>query len=155
MVGAGPHSEPPPGPATEVLPRTDATANAAGAAGPAAGLAPGLAPTRALTLPHVARPRVAGVLVVVEGEFEGRAFPLFEGTNRIGREHICEICLPSERLAPLHVCIECRAGSFRIERIAEPELRVNLEPVARSLLRDGDAIQIGMTTFRFRSIVGA
>jgi pSer/pThr/pTyr-binding forkhead associated (FHA) protein len=101
------------------------------------------------------RPRVVGVVVAVEGEFEGRAFPLFEGVNRIGREHTCEICLPSERVAPQHVCIEYRAGFFRLERIAEPEVRVNFEPVAGSLLRDGDAIQLGMTTFRFRSIVGA
>ena len=70
-------------------------------------------------------------------------------------EHVCEICLPSERVAPQHVCIEYRSGFFRLERIAEPEVRVNFEPVSGTLLRDGDAIQLGMTTFRFRSIVGA
>jgi pSer/pThr/pTyr-binding forkhead associated (FHA) protein len=100
------------------------------------------------------RARVVGVVVAVEGEFEGRAFPLFEGSNRLGREHVCEICLPSERVAPQHACIEYRSGFFRLERIAEHELKVNFEPASGTLLRDGDYLQLGMTTFRFRSIVG-
>ena len=135
---------------------TEAVPGLAGAArGQAAPSSPGLAPTRVEGAIRAGRPCVVGVVVAVEGEFEGRAFPLFEGVNRIGREHTCEICLPSERVAPQHVCIEYRAGFFRLERIAEAEVRVNFEPVAGSLLRDGDAIQLGMTTFRFRSIVGA
>jgi hypothetical protein len=101
------------------------------------------------------RSRVVGVLVAVEGEFEGRAFPLFEGTNRLGREHVCEICLPSERVAPQHACIEYRSGFFRLEPLGEPELRLNFEATAGALLRDGDYLQLGMTTLRFRSIVGA
>jgi len=143
----GSSEAPAPGSLTEAVPGL-----ADAARGP---LAPGLAPTRVEGAVRAGRPRVVGVVVAVEGEFEGRAFPLFEGVNRIGREHTCEICLPSERVAPQHVCIEYRSGFFRLERIAEPEVRVNFEPVAGSLLRDGDAIQLGMTTFRFRSIVGA
>jgi len=150
MVDPDAYGEPTPGSVTEAVP------GLAGAArGREADLAPGLAPTRVEAAPRAGRARVVGVVVAVEGEFEGRAFPLFEGVNRIGREHVCEICLPSERVAPQHVCIEYRAGFFRLERIAEPEVRVNFEAVDGTLLRDGDAIQLGMTTFRFRSIVGA
>ncbi len=101
------------------------------------------------------RTRPVGVLVAVEGEFEGRSFTLYEGTNRLGREHVCEICLPSERVAPQHACIEYRSGFFRLERLADPDLRLNFEPTSGALLRDGDYLQLGMTTLRFRSIVGA
>lgn len=150
MVDPDSYGAPDSGALTEAVPGL-----AVAARGQAAPSSPGLAPTRVEGAVRAGRPRVVGVVVAVEGEFEGRAFPLFEGVNRIGREHTCEICLPSERVAPQHVCIEYRAGFFRLERIAEPEVRVNFEPVAGSLLRDGDAIQLGMTTFRFRSIVGA
>jgi hypothetical protein len=149
LVDPESYGEAAPGLVTEAIPQLGA------GRGRAAPADPGLAPTRVEGAVRAGRPRVVGVVVAVEGEFEGRAFPLFEGTNRLGREHVCEICLPSERVAPQHVCIEYRSGFFRLERIAEPEVRVNFEPVAGSLLRDGDAIQLGMTTFRFRSIVGA
>jgi hypothetical protein len=129
---------------TEAVPRL-------GGAAPASPLAP----TRVEGALPRSRARVVGVLVAVEGEFEGRSFSLFEGTNRLGREHVCEICLPSERVAPQHACIEYRSGFFRLEQLADPELRLNFEPTSGALLRDGDYLQLGMTTLRFRSIVGA
>jgi Inner membrane component of T3SS, cytoplasmic domain len=121
------------------------------------GAAPGSphAPTRVEGAVPRARNRVVGVLVAVEGEFEGQSFSLFEGTNRLGREHVCEICLPSERVAPQHACIEYRSGFFRLEQLADPDLRLNFEPTSGALLRDGDYLQLGMTTLRFRSIVGS
>ena len=150
MVDAAAFDDGAPGSVTEAIPHLGGAPR-----GRAAPVSPGLAPTRVEGAVPSLRARVVGVVVAVEGEFEGRAFPLFEGTNRMGREHVCEICLPSERVAPQHLYIEYRSGFFRLERIAEPEVRVNFEPVAGTLLRDGDTIQIGMTTFRFRSIVGA
>lgn len=121
---------------------------------PAPAAAGGLAPTRVESALPAPRPCVVGVVVAVEGEFEGRAFPLFEGSNRLGREEACEICLPSEQVAPQHACIEYRSGFFRLEHIGEVEVRVNFEPSTGALLRDGDILQLGMTTLRFRSIVG-
>jgi hypothetical protein len=133
--------------AGDVLPpgATEATR----AAGPAH-----LQPTRVeAALPGTGAKRVVGVLVAVEGEFEGGAWALREGTNRVGREHTCEVCLPSEQLAPRHANIESREGGFQLQQLGEAELLVNDRPSGGGPLRDGDYVRIGMTTLRFRSIV--
>ena len=88
-----------------------------------------------------------------EGEFEGGAWALREGTNRLGREHTCEVCLPSEQLEPRHASIECRDDRFQLQPLGDAEVRVNDRPSAGEALRDGDYVRIGMTTLRFRSIV--
>ena len=110
------------------------------------------APTR-VERPAAAPPRIVGVLVAVGGEFRGSAWTLVEGANRLGREYSCEICLPTERLAPQHASIEHRAGSFHLEILADEDALLNDEPTRGALLRDGDALHLGMTSFRFRSIV--
>lgn len=113
-----------------------------------------LQPTRIESaLPGTRPARVVGVLVAAEGEFEGGAWSLREGTNRLGREHTCEVCLPSEQLEPRHANIECRDDRFQLQPLGDAEVRVNDRPSAGEALRDGDYLRIGMTTLRFRSIV--
>jgi hypothetical protein len=113
-----------------------------------------LQPTRVETaLPGSGPARVVGVLVAAEGEFEGGAWTLREGNNRLGREHTCEVCLPSEQLEPRHASIEFCEGRFQIQPLGEAEVRINDRPTAGETLRDGDYLRIGMTTLRFRSIV--
>ena len=113
-----------------------------------------LQPTRIeAALPGTRPARVVGVLVAAEGEFEGGAWALREGTNRLGREHTCEVCLPSEQLEPRHASIECRDDRFQLQPLGDAEVRVNDRPSAGEALRDGDYVRIGMTTLRFRSIV--
>lgn len=113
-----------------------------------------LQPTRVeAALPGTGPSRVVGVLVAAEGEFEGGAWSLREGTNRLGREHTCEVCLPSERLEPRHANIECRDGRFQLQPLSDAEVHVNDHPSTGEALRDGDYLRVGMTTLRFRSIV--
>jgi hypothetical protein len=100
------------------------------------------------------RSGVVGVVVAVEGELAGTAIALYEGSNRIGRDAVCEVCLASESVSSLHACIDYRVGIFRIEPLGDASVRVNFEPCAGAVLRDGDVLQIGRTTLRFRSIVG-
>jgi hypothetical protein len=95
------------------------------------------------------------VLVAVEGELEGAAFPLREGTSRLGSSPACEVPLASERIAPEHACIDYRAGFFRVDPVGDAELGVNFERTGGTLLRDGDYLQLGATTLRFRTVVGA
>lgn len=97
--------------------------------------------------------RVVGVLVAVEGEFRGSAWALLEGPNRLGRQYSCEICLPTERVAPKHLSIEYRGGRFHVESLAEEAMELAGQPARSGTLRDGDSLRVGMTTFRFRSIV--
>ena len=103
---------------------------------------------------RASRAGVVGVVVAVEGELAGTAVALYEGSNRIGRDAVCEVCLASESVSPLHACIDYRVGIFRIEPLGDSPLRVNFDPCAGAVLRDGDVLQIGRTTLRFRSIVG-
>lgn len=97
---------------------------------------------------------VVGVVVAVDGELAGTAVALYEGSNRIGRDAVCEVCLASKSVSSLHACIDYRVGIFRIEPLGDAPVRVNFEPCAGAVLRDGDVLQIGRTTLRFRSIVG-
>jgi hypothetical protein len=103
---------------------------------------------------RASRSGVVGVVVAVEGELAGTAVALYEGSNRIGRDAVCEVCLASESVASLHACIDYRVGIFRIEPLGDAALRVNFDPCTGAVLRDGDVLQIGRTTLRFRSIVG-
>ena len=113
-----------------------------------------LQPTRVeAAAPGAGTQRVAGVLVAVEGEFEGGAWALRVGANRIGREHTCEVCLPSEQLEPRHANLEFREGRFQLQPLGEAAVHVNDQPSEGGALADGDYIRVGMTTLRFRSIV--
>jgi hypothetical protein len=103
---------------------------------------------------RASRPGVVGVVVAVEGELAGTAIAIYEGSNRIGRDAVCEVCLASESVSPLHACIDYRVGIFRVEPLGDAQVRVNFDPCPGAVLRDGDVLQIGRTTLRFRSIVG-
>jgi hypothetical protein len=142
------------GPGTVVIPEL-ADEEPAAVAQAESGEAPRAEPARrAPPRSAPSRAGVVGVVVAVEGEFAGIAVALYEGSNRIGRDAVCEVCLASESVSSLHACIDYRVGIFRIEPLGEAPVRVNFEPCAGAVLRDGDVLQIGRTTLRFRSIVG-
>ena len=116
-------------------------------------LPPSARPAKAAR-PPASRLGVVGVIVAVEGELEGMAVALREGSNRIGRDAVCEVCLASESVAPRHASIDYRSGIFRVQPLGDAPIRQNFEPCTGAVLRDGDVLQIGRTTLRFRSIVG-
>jgi hypothetical protein len=144
----------PTGPGTVVIPELADEEPATVHAGNGEPAPPEPARRSPLRAARPSRSGVVGVVVAVEGELAGTAVALYEGSNRIGRDAVCEVCLASESVSSLHACIDYRVGIFRIEPLGEAPVRVNFEPCAGAVLRDGDVLQIGRTTLRFRSIVG-
>lgn len=98
--------------------------------------------------------KVVGVLVGVEGEFEGQVYKLQDGENRIGRRPGCDVELASKKISREHAKIIHQGGVFAIAPLSEknPTL-VNDEPTDGGELCDGDFVKIGRSVLRFRSIV--
>jgi pSer/pThr/pTyr-binding forkhead associated (FHA) protein len=97
---------------------------------------------------------VVGVLVVVEGEFEGEIFRLRDGENKIGRTDDCDVQLPSQRISRPHAILIHKDGMFAIKPLKpENPVYVNderIEEVAQ--LRDRDSLKLGRTTLRLLSV---
>lgn len=101
-------------------------------------------------------PKVAGVLVGVEGELEGQLFRILDGESKIGRSSHCEIELPSKRISREHAKVIHRDGAFAIKPLSDQNPTfVNDEtlPSEGAELKDGDYVRLGRTTLRFRSVV--
>ena len=98
---------------------------------------------------------VAAVLVAVEGELTGAIFAICPGRNELGRAETSDVVLPSIKISRSHAVVICEDGVFAIApRSDRNPTRVNGEPTEGTELNDGDLIQLGHTTFRFRTIQG-
>ncbi|MEZ4217985.1 MAG: FHA domain-containing protein [Myxococcota bacterium] len=101
---------------------------------------------------------VCGVLVGIEGEEEGELYALRDGRNKLGRGEQCDVVFRSQSLkfSREHAEIVHDHGLFVIASLAEQNPTfVNGEPVDGSELKDGDAVRLGRSTFRFRTIEGS
>ena len=109
--------------------------------------------TRYHEVPAISRGKVAGVIIAVEGELEGEVFRILDGENRLGRSSSCEVTLPSEWISREHAKVVHNNGEFVIGPMTEknPTI-VNGEATDGTGLNDGDVLQLGRTTFRFRSV---
>jgi hypothetical protein len=110
--------------------------------------------TRYVSVPTIARGRVAGVLVAVEGELEGQIFAIRDGENRLGRAAGCEVRLDSEWISREHALLMHTGGVFAIKPLTPKNPTfLNDEQTEGAEVKDGDLIRLGRTSFRFRSVV--
>jgi hypothetical protein len=106
----------------------------------------------------VNRPRtgkIVGVLVGVDGPFEGRLFGIFDGENTVGRGEKCRVSLSGDdrRISREHAKVIHRDGIFVVQPLKEKAVtRVNDEPTTGSELTHGDSLTLGDSTFRFVSV---
>ncbi len=95
-----------------------------------------------------------GWLVVVEGRSIGEWFVLERGVTRVGSSEGDTIRLKSDTgnvvpIRPVSVAFDEESHIFVLESPTESGARVNGEKAsAHSVLRDGDVITIGETSFR-------
>ena len=98
---------------------------------------------------------LVAVLVGIDGPLKGEIFKVQDGESKLGREG-CEILLPSRRISRYHERVHHMEGAFVIE--ANPEVMsnnptlLNDEEIDAEALSDGDTLQLGDCTFRFRTI---
>jgi len=101
-------------------------------------------------------PHPVGVLVVVEGEPEGAAYPIYAGATAIGREADNDVRLTPVQVSRHHAALHHEDGVFWLDALAtDNETAINGEVVdeAREIV-DGDLIQVVRTKLRFRTISG-
>jgi Inner membrane component of T3SS, cytoplasmic domain len=101
--------------------------------------------------------QIVGVLAAVDGPLAGKVFPVGAGETLLGRGGRCRIVLDNEFISREHAKIICQAGQFVIgphndEVAAKNPTLLNGSPTAGDALKDGDTIQLGQTTFRFRTL---
>jgi predicted component of type VI protein secretion system len=98
---------------------------------------------------------LVGVLAAIAGPLKGQVFTVSDGETRLGREG-CEVTLRSQRISRYHAKIVHVDGAFVIEANPEVAARnptvVNEQTVDAEALCDGDVIQLGDCTFKFRTI---
>jgi len=101
--------------------------------------------------------QIVGVLAAIDGPLAGQLFPVGAGTTSIGRDRGCRIVVNNEYISRNHAKIICDAGQFVIgpeseEVAAKNPTILNGSPTSGDALKDGDTIQLGRTTFRFRTL---
>lgn len=87
------------------------------------------------------------MLIVYEGELEGRRWILDRDSTIIGRGTDCEIVLPERQVSRQHARIERDGGSYWLHDLeSKNRTHVNGQEMADKpyLLKDGDEIQIAL-----------
>lgn len=109
-----------------------------------------LEPTRRLV---EERPAMAW-MVVRSGARAGKQFGLGTGRNTIGRDGtVCDIILDDEAVSAQHAQVNFENGQFVIYDLASTNgTFVNKRRVQRTLLMDGDLIQVGNTILVFKKV---
>jgi hypothetical protein len=97
---------------------------------------------------------VLGVLVAIDGDFEGEVYKVREGENKIGRGDDCQIQIPGASVSRSHALLTYTKGMFAIQPVAEGSPTfVNDDRITGALqLSDGATIKIGQTTLKFRTV---
>lgn len=97
---------------------------------------------------------VVGVLVAIEGEFEGEVYKVRNGENKIGRSEDCQIQIPGESISRTHAMLIHKDGLFAIQTLSNNNpTYVNGAQISETAeLSDGASVKVGPTLLRFRSI---
>lgn len=98
-----------------------------------------------------------GVLVGLDGDEEGEVYTVGDGRTRLGRSETCDVVFRSGslRFSREHAEIVHDGGLFVVASLADQNpIFVNGKAVDGAELKDGDALRLGRTTFRFRTIEG-
>ena len=79
-------------------------------------------------------------------------WPLSEGANVVGRDRDCAVRIDSVTISRRHAQIVVTAGEATVEDLGSKNgTRVNGQPVVEAIaLRDGDEIEVGSVTIRYR-----
>ncbi|HSG98809.1 MAG TPA: FHA domain-containing protein [candidate division Zixibacteria bacterium] len=95
--------------------------------------------------------RRAGVSVLVgESNSEFKEFPIEREVTTIGKAKFTHVKARGFMISGIQAKIVKEGAVYSVVNIgAKGKTKVNGEPVASSLLRNGDLIQVGKTTFRF------
>src|SRR5580765_4915002 len=100
---------------------------------------------------HQAQP----ALELVSGTGKGRVYELAEAKLSIGRADDNNIVIQSEAVSRYHAFIEHTADGFAIfDNKSKNGVLVNGIKVDSCPLQEGDVIQVGNFTFRFRASAG-
>ncbi len=94
-----------------------------------------------------------GWLVIVEGPDQWKEFhlPMDMGQLIIGKGDAADIRLNDETLARIHVSIRKRDDDFYLTDLdTDTGTRLNGQAIERAELNDGDLIEIGQTTIKFK-----
>ncbi len=94
-----------------------------------------------------------GWLVVTEGPDQWKEFhiPTDMGQLLVGQGEAADIRLNDETLARIHVSIRRKGETFFLTDLdSDTGTRVNGKPTDRIELKDGDVIEIGATTIKFK-----
>lgn len=99
--------------------------------------------------------RQVGVLAVIEGAYQGSAYPLPYGATSLGRHPSCEIQIQDAALERIEFRIVASSDGVELvsEHPADPPF-VNGVPTISSVLADGDEIVIGDHHMKFRDVNG-
>ena len=80
-----------------------------------------------------------------------RRIELFDGLT-IGRSSECDIFLEDLAVSRIHVKIrELPGGEYEVvDNRSATGTRINGRPIKRGVLHEGDVVQVGANTFKFR-----
>jgi hypothetical protein len=89
-------------------------------------------------------------LRVVEGPFSGKQFILYRSPTMIGSSPKCDITVLDKSVAPQHAAITQQGGHHAIADLESGAgTRVNGQAIRTRVLRSGDRITLGQTTFLY------
>lgn len=99
---------------------------------------------------------VAAVMVGISGPLKNRVYPIFDQENHLGRvgKGGC-FDKEDETISRDHGKLRIEDGNFHIRPLSDKlPIIVNSERLSEDgeMLRDGDTIQMGQTTFRFKVV---
>jgi len=99
---------------------------------------------------------IAAVMVGINGPLKNRLYPIFDQENHLGRVGKGGVFdKDDETISRDHGKLRLDEGSFHIRPLSDKSpIIVNSERLTEDgeMLRDGDTIQMGQTTFRFKVI---
>jgi FHA domain len=96
---------------------------------------------------------LVAALVGISGVLKNRLYPVFAAENHLGREGTGGVFHADDRaISRDHGRLRWNDGKFHIRPVADHAISVNGERLSEDgeFLHDGDTLQLGQTTFRFK-----
>lgn len=120
----------------------------------APGVPVGMEPKRkTMRLEEEERSPVVGWLVDIDGKQKGQDFRLRGRQTLIGASSECDILIENDFASDRHASIRFEKGEYVLTDLDTTNgTTLNGKPVAREILKDGDTIKIGKTTYIFKGL---
>jgi len=101
----------------------------------------------------VARRKIVGWLITFSHEECGQDYRLYTGRNKIGSTPNCDIVINDSSVSAEHATILFRENTFFIrDNFSTNGTFINGKNVEDGKLRDGDKLELGNTSFTFKSL---